>query len=233
MEDMERYGDYNDIEYDAPKTKSIPFLIIKILTALVCVSVIGILAFRMFLFNNYPKDVENVYFNDTLTEYYNGNGGNIGAETQVIRASYDDPDVGSFFCDNLIVIRGAKQLQISLKYNVSALERISEKLLDGKEITASSLEPFTFRLVDNYGNVYGDYEAPVFRERVMYRYAKLVFDGVDFAGEESGNAPEWIRLEIFVNGVESAEPYAMICIYENHENYNTFTDYKLSGKEKP
>ena len=233
MEDMERYGDYNDTEYDAPKNRSVPFLIIKILTAIVCISVIGILAFRMFLFNNYPKDIENVYFNDTLTEYYNTTEGNIGALTQVIRASYDDPDVGSFFCDNLIVIKGADQLQISLKYNVSALERISEDLLDGAPISSSGVEPFSFRLVDNYGNVYSDVEAPVFRERVMYRYAKLVFDGVDFTGEVSGNAPEWIRLEIFVKGAEGDEPYAMICIYENHDGYNRFTDYKLSGKEKP
>ena len=233
MEDMERYGDYNDIEYDAQKTKNIPLLIMKILTAIVCIAVIGLLAFRLILFNTFPSDTANIYFNDTLTEYYNSTGGNIGAKTQTIRASYDDPDLGNFFCDNLIVIEDIGQLQISLKYNVSTLTRISGELFGGAELDSSSLDMFSFRLVDNYGNVYDGVSTPVFRSRAMYRYAKLVFDGVDFKGEVSGEAPEWIRLEILIDGVCEDEPYSMICIYENHDEYNRFADYKLSAKEKP
>ena len=62
MEDMERYGDYNDIEYDSPKNKGAVLTVLKILTALICISVIGILAFRMILFNSYPESVSKIYF---------------------------------------------------------------------------------------------------------------------------------------------------------------------------
>ena len=45
MEDMERYGDYTEYEDDIPKSKSKFVLVMKILIAFVCLSVIGILAF--------------------------------------------------------------------------------------------------------------------------------------------------------------------------------------------
>ena len=229
---MERYGDYNDIEYDSPKNKGAVLTVLKILTALICISVIGILAFRMILFNSYPESVSKIYFNDKLTEYYEVSAGSIDAKTQVLRASYDDPDLGNFFCDNLIVIEGADQLQISLKYNVSTIERISSELYGGEALDDMSAEIFSFRLVDNYGVVYSEVEMPALEARVMYRYAKLVFDGVDFDGDETGNAPEWIRLEIFTEK-NSEVPYAMICVYENNEVYNTFSPYALSKNEVP
>ena len=232
MEDMERYGDYNDVEYDSPKKSGAVLTVLKIITAVVCISVIGILAFRMTLFNTYPERVKNIYFNDTLTEYYEACGGAIAAETQVLRASYDDPDLGNFFCDNLIVIKGVDQLQVSLKYNVSTIERISAELYEGAPLDDMSTDIFTFRLVDNYGAVYSEVEMPVFEARVMYRYAKLVFDGVDFDGSATGHAPEWIRLEIFTDK-SASEPYAMICVYENNEAYNVFTTYELSKDEVP
>ena len=230
MEDMERYGDYNNTEYDSPASKSTVLTVLKILTAVICIGVIGILGFRMILFNSYPDSIKDVYFNDTLLDYYINNGSELDAETQVLRASYDDPDLGNFFCDNLIVIRGADQLQVSLKYNVSTLERLSVELFDSDPLDDTSTSPFRFRLYDNYGNVYGDVEVVAFESRLMYRYAKLVFDGVDFDGDKTGNAPEWIRLEIFTEASDT-EPYSMICIYENHEGYNVFSEYKFTAKE--
>ncbi|MBO7303167.1 MAG: hypothetical protein J6U68_03165, partial [Clostridia bacterium] len=65
------------------------------------------------------------------------------------------------------------------------------------------------------------------------RYQKLVIDGVELSDDGSGIYPEWIRLEIFVKGQESAEPYAMVAIYENNSEYSNFTDYELSESEKP
>ena len=229
MEDMERYGDYNEV--DEPPRKSPVLLIIKILIALLCLSVIGLLAFRMVLFDYYPDSMKGLYFNGELTDYYRETEGNIGAKTQELRIPYDDPDRGSFFASNLIVIEGVDQLQLAVRYNVSAMADIeAEYKLSGLNPDDESL--LSFRLVDNHGNVYSDL---VYSERdsfLMYRYVKLVFDGVELTPNDEGVYPEWIRLEIFVRGQEG-EPYAMIPVYENNSEYNVFEDYIPTEKELP
>ena len=246
MEDLERYGDYNDIDDDAPRKPSIALIAIKAITAIVILSVVGILAFRMILFNSYPKSVSNIYFNDTLTAYYNETDGNIGAKTQKLRAPYDDENVANFICDKLIVIEGAEQLQITVRYNSANVVDMAEKL--GLTEGLDDMDPsiFSFRLAVNYGDTvavdgkeqllleYCDSVSCVaFEKQIMYRYQKLVFDGVKLAPDENGRKPEWIRLEVFVRGQSSAEPFAMVAIYEDHEDFNTFSEYKLSEEEMP
>ncbi len=233
MEDFERYGDYNEIDESPVKKKNVVLIILKLVTALCCLGVVGILGFRMILFNNYPDSIKNIYFNETLTEYYEKTDGDIGAKTQKLRAKYDDPDKGQFFCDNLIVIEGADQIQISVRYNASNLEDIQRELKLEDALDGMDPEIFSFRLCDNYGTVYGELTQAAFESRLMYRYQKLVFDGVELGENEKGEYPEWIRLEIFVKGQSSEKPYAMVAIYENNEEFNIFTDYELSENEKP
>ena len=60
MSDFERYGDYDDYEDDAPKKRSAAGIIIKLVIALACISVVGILGFRIFLFNHYPSSMKNI-----------------------------------------------------------------------------------------------------------------------------------------------------------------------------
>ena len=237
MDDFERYSDYNEYEDDLPKKKSHVGLILKILVAVVCLFVVGFLAFRLIIFNSYPDSMKQIYFNDTLTEYYNKTGGNIGAKTQSLRAEYDDPDEGNFFCDNLIVIPNINQLQISLRFNVSLMDTIKEKY--GVELDPDAKDLFTFKLSvlplsKNDGTAYPTALSTVspvveYDKMLMYRYYKLVFDGVDFALD--GEDEIWIRLEISINGVEMEKPY-MILIYEDTET-SKLEDYKLSDKEKP
>ena len=235
--DLERYADYNDYDDDAPK-KSTPIgLILKIVIAVVCIGVIGVLGFRIFLFNSYPDSMENIYFNDALTEYYNETDGDIGATTQTLSAPYDDNKKGRFFCDNLILIKGIGQLQVSVRYNDSLAKTLYEEFQTEIDIKDESV--FSFRLVrnpigDNEGEegvVIGTLSNSFTDSNLMYNYYKLVFDGIDFADgtEEQIN---WIRLEVFVNGVEMKEPY-MILIYENNDRYSSFEDYVLSSEERP
>ena len=233
MEDMERYGDYNEIDESPAKRGNIILIILKVITAVCCLGVVGILAFRMILFNNYPASMKTLYFNDTLTEYYNSVDGDINAKTQTLRAKYDDPDKGQFFCDNLIVIEGADQLQISVRYNASNLEDIAEELKLTEPLDSLDADIFSFRLCDNYGRLYTDVTKAVFESQVMYRYQKLVIDGVELSAGEDGTFPEWIRLEIFVKGQTSDEPYACVAIYENNSEFSDFSDYELSPSEKP
>ena len=233
--DMERYGDYTEYEDDIPKSTSKFLLVMKILVATVCISVIGILAFRLFLFNTYHSDMKDIYFTDNLKEYYEATDGDINAKTQIIRFPYDDEDKGNFFAANLIVVEGAGELQLSMRYNLSTLETV-ERQYGLKNLSPEDGGLFSFRLV---GSVYdlstGAYNQVVLSEspsyvgtnsRMMYRYYKLAFDGIDFT-----NPPVWIRIEIFVKG--QTEPFGMIPVYEHNETYATFKDYDVKRKERP
>ena len=232
MEDMERYGDYNEYEEDQPKSANPILIILKILIALVCVSVVGLLVFRMIIFNYYPANIKNIYMTEELVAYYNEKGGELGAETQKLRAPYDDPNVANFICSNLIVVREAGVLQISVRFNDAAVIAMQEKYgLENLEPTDPKL--LSFRLVDNYGNVYANLSASVTAEFIMYHYYKLSFSDIEFFDLGDGTYPEWIRLEIFVSGADSEEPYAMVPVYENNEKYHVFEAYTLSKEELP
>lgn len=188
------------------------------------------------MFNHYPDSMEKLYFNDTLTAYYESCDGNIGAKTQKLSAPYDDPDASNFFCGNLIVIEGAGQLQLSVRYNLALVDDIKEKY--GVDIDPTNPASFTYRLVRNPSTSDGEpteigrLDCAYTEEGMMYSYTKLVFDEVDLM-TDSVNEVKWIRLEIDIKGVTLKEPFAIICVYENNERYAIFSDYKLSKEERP
>ena len=62
MEDFERYGDYTEFDEDIPQNKSAFVLTLKILVAVVCFGVIGLIVFRLLMFNYYPSSMKKVYF---------------------------------------------------------------------------------------------------------------------------------------------------------------------------
>ena len=237
MEDFERYGDYNEYEEDIPKSKNPVLILLKVLVGVICVGVVGLILFRLLVFNHYPDSMKNIYFNETLTEYYEQTNGDIGATTQELRAPYDDPDVANFFCDKLIVISGADQLQVCARFNLALVKTIKEKY--GVEIDPKDENAFSFRLVRNPESdssapfEIGTLSVKYCETGLMYGYYKLVFDGVDFGIDDGEESVKWIRLEIAINGVEMTEPFSMICIYENNVNYSSFSDYKLSTEELP
>ena len=240
MSDYERYGDYNDIEEEKPKSKNPIVIILKALIALTCISVVGIISFRLAVFNSYPKNVKDIYVNGALEAHYTEVGDDISVKTQSLRAPYDDEDLGNFFCDYLYVVEEIGQLQITVRYNTSTVRRFSEEL--GRELDADDADIFEYRLCASYGDgrglVYYDVVSDsVTASRAMYRYNKLVFDGIDFGGE---GLPYWIRLEVRVkpdsdaqwekmaslDGSVTAGTY-MIPIYENNEGYSRFEDCKF------
>lgn len=231
MEDMERYGDYTEYEDDIPKNKKSPVLrALKWFVILICISVIGIFTFRIIAFNYYPDTMEDIYFTDALAEHYNKNGGNIGAKTQELRFPYDNADFANFFCDNMIVIEEIGEIQFSIRYNDSAFEDISTKLKI-KALDPENENVFTYVLRDNYGNAYTP-TAIIKDEFLMYNYCKLVFDGIPFKSED-GKKPEWLRVEVFVEGQKQEDAQFMVPVYENHKDFSIFEEYELSGKEKP
>ncbi len=233
MEDMDRYGDYNELDEVPGGKKNIVLTILKIIICTVCFAVFGLIIFRVILFNYYPDNIKNIYFNDELTALYNSNDGDIGAVTQKPRAPYDDPDKGNFFAGNLIVIEEAGQLQVSVRYNSSVFETLEKMYgidLDEKDesLFSFSLERVPFN-EDEKPYEIGRLDYSERDSAMMYTYYKLVFDDVEFLDSDSY---DWIRLVININGVEGAEPH-YILIYERSEEYDMFKEYKLSGKEKP
>lgn len=233
MEDLERYGDYNEYEDDEPKKKGPIGLILKILIGVVCFAVIALLGARLILFNYYPDSIENIYFNEKLAGYYASTDGKIGAKTQNLSAPYDDPDVGNFFCDNLIVIPEINQLQISVRYNVSLMATIKEKY--GVDLSADDeLFEFSLSLIPIDGSdkqpiATGTLSYSKTESFMMYRYYKLVFDDVQLTVPDCKEV--WIRLEIRLKDVAEAQPYHVL-IYEDTAK-TPFDNYKLSSKERP
>lgn len=229
MSDFELYGDYNEID-EPPKKK--PLLrVIKITALVLCFAVILFIGFRVFTFNYYPSLMKSIYFTDSLTEYYYETDGKIGAKTQGLRAPYDNADEGNFFCDHLIFVEDIGHLEITLRYNTSLYDEIYRKY--SVRLSDKDSGKFHFSLSKNSGQegvvavpLDAELQAVVWDEFAMYRYSKIVFEGVDFEGAE------WIRLEITIDGVESEEPF-VIAIYENNADHNNFSDYKLSKSEVP
>lgn len=232
MEDIERYGDYNEVD-EAPGDGGIVTKILKIAIVAICALVVGLIMFRVILFNYYPRSIKDIYFNDSLTAYYESAVDDFSAKSQSLRAPYDDPDFASFFCDNLIVIEDTGQLQISVRYNSSIFDTI--KTSYGVELDPKAEDLFKFELESVPSGegekpyVIGELDYSHSESVMMYTYYKLVFDGIDSAEFGEG---AWIRLKITINGVENAKPY-YILVYENTKEYGFFSDYELKGREKP
>ena len=233
MDDMERYGDYNEV--DEPPRKSPVLLTIKIVALVLIFSVVGLLAVRLIMFNYYPDSMTKLYFNDKLTAFYNEKNGDIGAKTQKLKAPYDDETEANFFCSNLILIPELGQLQITLRYNNSFLNKISEELsLTEEQLRAEDLLSFRLNSLDfdvEGSNVIVEAPSVSIRDEVgMYTYYKLVFDGVDLSKNSAG---DWTRLEVFVKGQKGADPYGMVLVYDRTEEFYRIKDYSLSGGEAP
>ena len=247
MDDMERYGDYNEVD-EPPKSNNIFVTIVKIMIAFVCIAVAGILGLRITLFNYYPDSAKNLYIDDTLASAIVSNDMDVEVKNQDLRFPYDDPDEGNFFAEHLYVIEEAGQLQIALRYNDSIFDTIEKNF--GVRLEGDGKDLFTFRLArdprindtaageqvdeDTIGEVVaepvGELSYIATEELMMYTYFKLVFNGIDFGSSEEPKV-EWIRIEISINGVEMEEPY-MILIYENNEAFSEFTEYTLTKEEK-
>nr|MBE6544818.1 hypothetical protein [Oscillospiraceae bacterium] len=231
MDDLERYGDYNETD-DLPPSRNTLSLVLKILTTVIILAVVGVVGVRVFIFNYYPKEMRTLHFTDALTQYYNDQDGDIGALTQSLRAPYDDPDEGNFFCDHLIVVPEIGQLQVCLRYNVSLADSLS--LNYGlSDFDTENTEQFSFRLWRNGDEsskegyevgrlVYSEWDS-----FAMYRYCKLVFEDVSLLEDT-----DWIRLEVFIDGVDKETPF-MIAVYENNEDYSEFKEYKPGRGELP
>lgn len=205
--------------------KALYALLIVCLAALVAA-----LGFRIYISEHYPKDTTRIVFTEALTEKYHA-AEDFRAYTQDIRIPYDDGKNGSFFADGLYLLPDADGLQVTLRYNESALETVAEKY--GRETIAPAEGLFRYTLTvshntDASGTDFRTYEASYLAESdaFMYHYAKLAFDGVSFEGAA------WMRVDIYLEG--EAEPFGHITVYESNFSYNgTLYPYEMEEKRIP
>ena len=238
MDDMERYGDYNEI--DTPPGKSPVLRVIKIVAVVLIFAIIGFVGFRIFTINYYPDSVKTLYFSDALTEYYNEKNGNITVYTQKLYAPYDDEKEGNFFCDHLRFVREAGTLQITMRFNISVEETLEQKY--GTELDLENHEAFDFTLWrSGDGATVGRLVSAEWDSFLMYRYVRLVFEDVDFSVLDNTDKDNWLSLQLTVDGVqeknketgEKTDKLFRILVYENQEKYTGFKVYNLSSSEVP
>lgn len=242
MEDMERYGDYNEVD-EEPGGRSIVGIVLKILIAVIIVSVIGVLAFRITVFNNYPAEVSEIIWTDNLKAFYDATGGDIDAKYQSTRLSYDDPKEGNFFFGELVIVPGADHLQVTVRYNTSLMASIKNTYGIELDPDADPFDIFEFTLVRTASGytpedgenaesfpteAVGTLGATKSASNMMYRYARVAFDGVDFGFDEGETPVGWYRLEVRIKGSD-APPYLLPVYSTNLE----LKDYELGRGERP
>lgn len=200
--------------------------------------VFGAVLFRIHIADHYPDDTVRMVFTPTLTDYYRKNRDSFGAETQNIRFPYDSAEDGNFFADGLILVRDAGNLQVTVRYNESTLTKVADFYGLAKVPTAKD-GLFRYTLTASYnqtesGEDYRTYTASHLSEdhAYMYRYGKLVFDGVDFSGAV------WMRIDIYYGNEE--KPFGHICVYESRADDGTgnivdmpFSAYKIDKEDLP
>ena len=245
MEDLERYGDYNEVDEEPGEKRGVVGIILKILIAVVCLAVVGVVGFRIFIFNYYPESVSGIIYSDALRDYYEEKGGELDAFTQPPDIMYDDPAEGNFFFDKLVFIPGSDHLQVTVRYNTSLMTAIKEKYGVVLDPDADPMELFDFKLVKTKS----DYTPPsdgtvesvpvetvatpsvsATDESFMYRYVRLAFDGVDFGLDEGEEPVAWLRLDITVKAAEGVNKTFSLPVY----NYNLEAiEYNASASEVP
>ena len=249
MDDMERYGDYNEIDESPIKRKSPVLFMIKFTAIFITLFVVGLMLLRVILFDYYPKEFKRIYVDDKLISAFNANGGQLDAVKQQLRFGYDDPDLGNFMCEEILIVRDIGRVQFTIRLNTSAYENIAKEYkVDPSEITDDV--KFSFRLFRNNVNnltggvsyidddyifyecdSVGEIETVETDSLLMYRYFRIVIDGVDFNGVNDDDVARWLSLAIYVDGYSEGTPYTSLLVYENNETYSTFTELEITERD--
>ncbi len=248
MEDYERYGDYNrdpdEPDEGPPPHPAAKFMakLVRILLIVAAFSICGVLLFRIFYAEYYPKSVKQLTYTDALTSYCQTNG-IPPFQTQEIFVPYEDSTNGWFMADNLIFSEEAGVLQCTVRINKGSRDDIA---------AAFSLEEFTigegaFRFVlennaayelsypdsgenkpdDARPTVPATYEATAveYTEKPLYYYIKLCFDGVTFQDVS------WFRIKLYVNGAAYKADESNLSAIVVYEADRQSEPYRLSKEE--
>lgn len=173
--------------------------------------VFALLIGRIVIANYYPSTMQSYYITDAMRAAATAE--HVPAvHRQGLRISYDDHDNGSyarFMAANQYYCPELGELQITLRYNSSTLERVAEDFkLDAVPKDADDL--FIYKLSDNNGRTTDVILHREVERKFMYTYVKLTFGGIDFSAEETG----WCRVEIYYKDTVDGKPYGTIPVWE-------------------
>lgn len=201
-------------------------------TLILCLALfVAAIFFRIYIGEHYPKDTVRIVFTDELTEYYEGTD-DFKVYTQTLRTPYDDNKNATFFAEGLFLVPKAEHLQITLRYNQKALNKVKEHYkLESLPEMDEGLFRYELRIsynTDESGNDYQTVPAAYLSESTayMYHYDKLAFEGVNFEGAS------WMCVDIYLDGQE--EKFGSVLVYEaNFEYDGELYPYGMEEKRIP
>ncbi len=126
-------------------------------------------------------------------------------------SDYIITDDGSFSASNIYYVPSVSQFQFTVRYNNSTLK----KLVNQYQLTEKPTgETFVYRLTDNRGNEYTEYEF-ITDSKNVYNYRRVVFEGISMPdGTSEEAALESLTLNIYyAKDVLLSKPYATLEIY--------------------
>lgn len=176
---------------------------------------------RLYTFSYYPSSMKKFIWNDAAAAVYSSD-----AESVVYTADpameYDLPKSSNFFCNYLMLVPEANQLQITLRANKSLPEKI-KNVYSLESIPTYDELNFDFTLVDNNGNRY-----PVSIKKqdtaFMYYYERLVFDSIPFDDITA------LYLDVYIGENPDYEEKSFTSLYVYDEQIPK-EEYKLSQDE--
>ncbi len=208
-------------------------------------AVIALLFARIAIAEYYPDETKRFVYTEKMRESTAPDIDKLDVYTQKLMAPYDDPKNGNFFADYMLCAPDIGVIQATVRYNRSALMRVA-KFYGMTELSGDPLKLFDFSLLVSYETedmTVGKYERYTLSsdecftdDFLMYDYARIVFEDVDFDGAI------WMRVDIFLKGQEAGYPddkrFGSIVLYEAYEVHDgqkilyKLEPYTLSEKEK-
>ena len=191
--------------------------ILKYIVYLLIFSVYLLLIGRIIL-SRPSGDMKKFIITDTGCDYENAQ-----VLTQELGKSIDKN--GYFHISNLSYIKNTKELQITVRYNNSTIDKLEEMYGE----VSDKGEIFVFTITDSEGNVYDEYRYED-KSNLIYNFRRLVFDNIDFGTASS------LRLNVYyINDATSTSPiYTDFLIYDKDvEEYASDIKFSASNSLKP
>ncbi|NLK39011.1 MAG: hypothetical protein GX303_02015 [Clostridiales bacterium] len=195
---------------------------IKYSFIILLIAIFALIFTRIYIFSYYPKLMKSFIWNNAV-ESALGNETTGEVFTYKPPTAYDNAKSSNFFCDYIMIVPKAGQLQITVRANKSLMPKFAE-VFELDSIPEYHDITFDFSLVDNDGNHY-----PLsFKKQdsaYMYYYERLVFDEIPFDDIDS------LYLEIYTgeNPDYSDNPFTSLYVYDKQVPRK---DYKLSKSER-
>ena len=137
-----------------------------------------------------PTAASKLLWTENSYAAYKEKGNDLLVYTQDVGKVFDKD--GKFSLYELHYIPAAKEIQFTIRYNKSTVDTLASELTEelmgimGESFTEADVItsdmlpelPFTFKLRDNEGNIYENYEYTTFTKN-RYTYIRVAFSGVD------------------------------------------------------